>query len=260
MIYEIIQISQKTIKSHSLESTYEAFDKHIDADYSVAWIDCLRSGKNLGRSVLLIGEHSTSGNLGLSLKKPISIPVRTPSNLLNSISIQAVNSIYFKKAINNQSKNVSLTSFFYPLDAIGNWNNLYGKQGLLQYQFVLPNDVGLSSMRKILTKIAESRSGTFLAVLKKFGPANKNLLSFPIEGYTLALDFKTSDSNIALIQRLDEMIVDEGGRVYLTKDAVMKESTFKSTYPRWQEFETVREKYGAIGKFASFQSKRLGLA
>jgi len=115
-------------------------------------------------------------------------------------------------------------------------------------------------MREILKEITKSGSGSFLAVLKKFGPANKNLLSFPIEGYTLALDFKATNSNISLARRLDEIVKDSGGRVYLTKDSVMKESTFKSTYPKWREFESVREKYGAIGKFASSQSKRLGLA
>ena len=99
-----------------------------------------------------------------------------------------------------------------------------------------------------------------MAVLNQFGPANKNLLSFRIEGYTLALDFKFSQSTIALLHRLDDMVAGMGGRVYLTKDAVMRELSFKTTYPRWQEFESVRQKYGAIGKFASTQSKRLGLA
>jgi hypothetical protein len=97
-------------------------------------------------------------------------------------------------------------------------------------------------------------------VLKQFGSANQNLLSFPIEGYTLALDFKMSSSVINLLHRLDSMVADMGGRVYLTKDAVMREAAFKSTYSKWEAFEAVREKYGAIGKFASTQSIRLGLA
>jgi len=254
------QISQKTIKSRSLEKSYEAFDENSEATYSVAWIDCLKSGSSMGRSVLLLGEHSDSGDLALSFKKPITVPIHTPAFLLNKLSINTLNASYYAKAINNRSKDVSLASFFYPLDAIGGWNKLYGKQGFIQYQFVLPNEGGLSNMRVILKEITKSGSGSFLAVLKKFGPANKNLLSFPIEGYTLALDFKATNSNISLAQRMDEIVKDSGGRVYLTKDSVMKESTFKSTYPKWQEYESVREKYGAIGKFASSQSKRLGLA
>ena len=254
------RISQKTVKSRSLEKAYEAFDENAEATYSVAWIDCIKSGRSLGRSVLLLGEHSERGDLDISLKKPISVPIHAPVSLLNKMSIRALNSTYYARAMKNRTKDVSLASFFYPLDAIGNWNKLYGKQGFIQYQFVLPNEGGLSNMRNILTEITKSGSGSFLAVLKKFGPANKNLLSFPIAGYTLALDFKATSSNISLIQRLDEIVKDSGGRVYLTKDAVMKESTFKATYPKWQEFESVRQKYGALGKFASSQSKRLGLA
>jgi len=254
------KISQKTIKSRSLEKSFRAFDQNFAATYSVAWIDCLKTGSSLGRSVLFLGEHAGREDLALSLKKPITVPIHTPAFLLNKLSISTLNASYYAKAINNRSKDVPLTSFFYPLDAIGGWNKLYGKQGFIQYQFVLPTEGGLSNMREILKEITKSGSGSFLAVLKKFGPTNKNLLSFPIEGYTLALDFKATSSNISLVQRMDEVVKDSGGRVYLTKDAVMKESTFKATYPKWQEFESVREKYGAIGKFASSQSKRLGLA
>jgi decaprenylphospho-beta-D-ribofuranose 2-oxidase len=253
-------ISQVIVKSPSLARSFEAFDENADATYSVAWIDCLKSGNTLGRSVLLLGEHLRTGDLTFSLKKPISIPFHAPGNLLNKMSIKALNSAHYTKARNNSSENVPLESFFYPLDAIGSWNKLYGKQGFIQYQFVIPGEGGLSVMREILSDIAKSGSGSFLAVLKKFGPANKNLLSFPIEGFSMALDFKATNSNISLVQKLDEIVKDSGGRVYLTKDAVMKEFTFKSTYLRWQEFEAVREKYGAIGKFASTQSERLGLA
>jgi decaprenylphospho-beta-D-ribofuranose 2-oxidase len=253
-------ISQTTIKSKSLEHTYHAFEDSANANYSVAWIDCLKSGKSLGRSVLLLGDHSETGNLDFSVKRRISVPIELPSFLLNKASISALNAMYYSKAIDNQSKQVSLSSFFYPLDAIEGWNKLYGRSGFLQYQFVLPNEIGIEAMRGVLKQIVRSGSGSFLAVLKRFGPANKNLLSFPMDGYTLALDFKATSSNLTLIHKLDEIIVGTGGRVYLTKDAVMKESTFKATYPKWQEFELVREKYGAIGKFASSQSKRLGLA
>jgi hypothetical protein len=115
-------------------------------------------------------------------------------------------------------------------------------------------------MRKLLTEITKSGEGSFLAVLKQFGKANDNLLSFPIEGYTLALDFKLTKTAISTLHKLEELVLGIDGKIYLTKDAVMQEKTFKATYPKWEEFETVREKYGAIGKFSSMQSKRLGLA
>ena len=115
-------------------------------------------------------------------------------------------------------------------------------------------------MRRILEEITESGQGSFLAVLKAFGKQNENYLSFPVEGYTLALDFKVTPSIFKLLDRLDELVLQYGGRLYLAKDARMTEQTFKASYPRWQEFEAVRSKYHAIGKFASLQSKRLGLA
>jgi len=253
-------ITQKTIKAGSIEEACEAFEANSSSTYSVAWIDCLTTGKHLGRSVLMVGEHSDSGGLDLAIKAPISIPIHTPAALLNSLTMRAFNGAYWTKVAHNKTQTIPLLPYFYPLDAIGGWNKLYGKAGFAQYQFVLPKADGVGNMRKILTQIAQSGAGSFLAVLKQFGPANQNLLSFPIEGYTLALDFKMSPSVIDLLHRLDDMVADMGGRVYLTKDAVMREASFKTTYPKWQEFEKMRQKYGAISKFASAQSKRLGLA
>lgn len=253
-------ITQTTVKAGTLEAACAAFEEYADSTYSVAWIDCLTRGKDMGRSVLMVGEHSDSGGLSLKLKDPITVPIHTPVALLNSMAMRAFNTAYWTKASDSKMQTVPLLPYFYPLDAIGGWNKLYGKAGFVQYQFVLPKADGVANMRKILTEIAQSGAGSFLAVLKQFGAANQNLLSFPIEGYTLALDFKVSPSVIDLLHRLDDLVADMGGRVYLTKDAVMLEASFKRTYPKWQEFVAVRQKYGAIGKFTSVQSKRLGLA
>jgi len=253
-------INQKTIKAQSLEEACDAFEANSTAPYSVAWIDCLTTGQHLGRSVLMMGEHTDNGGLNLAIKDPISIPIHTPAALLHNKIMRTFNKAFWAKASNNKNQTVPLLPYFYPLDAIGSWNKLYGKAGFVQYQFVLPKIDGVANMRKILTQITRIGAGSFLAVLKQFGPANQNLLSFPIEGYTLALDFKMSPSVIDLLHRLDNMVADMGGRVYLTKDAVMREASFKTTYPKWRDFEAVRQKYGAIGKFASAQSIRLGLA
>ena len=234
-------ITQKTIKAGSLEEACEAFEANSASTYSVAWIDCLSTGQHLGRSVLMVGEHSDSGGLDLTIKDPISIPIHTPAALLNSMTMRAFNGAYWAKAAHNKTQSIPLLPYFYPLDAIGGWNKLYGKAGFAQYQFVLPKSDGVGNMRKILSQIAQSGAGSFLAVLKQFGPANQNLLSFPIEGYTLALDFKMSSFVIDLLHRLDDRVADMGGRVYLTKDAVMREASFKTTYPKWQEFEAVRQ-------------------
>lgn len=252
-------INQKTIKADCIEAACEAFENNSSAKYSVAWIDCLARGKGLGRSVLMLGEHAESGDLELAIKDPISMPIYTPAVLLNRITMKAFNGAYWYKAKHNHLKKVPLMSYFYPLDAIGSWNKVYGRAGFLQYQFVIPKADGVTNMHKILAEIVKSGEQSFFAVLKQFGEANDNFLSFPISGYTLALDFKFSMLTIKLLNRLDDLVKDMGGRVYLTKDAVMQETIFKATYPKWQEFEDIRQKYGAIGKFSSAQSKRLGL-
>lgn len=253
-------ITQKTIKADCVEAACEAFESNSNATYSVAWIDCLSKGKSLGRSVIMLGEHAAQGGLDIDIRQKVSVPFSTPSALLNSVTMKAFNAAYWYKSNNNETQTVTLMPYFYPLDAIGEWNRLYGKKGFVQFQCVLPKIDGVSNMRKLLTEISNSGEGSFLAVLKQFGTANENLLSFPIEGYTLALDFKASETAIKTVKRLEDMVVDMGGRLYLTKDAVMQESSFKATYPNWAKFEAIREKYGALGKFSSTQSKRLGLA
>jgi decaprenylphospho-beta-D-ribofuranose 2-oxidase len=253
-------INQKTIKADCIEAACEAFIENNNTTYSVAWIDCLAKGRNLGRSVLMLGEHAKEGGLEIELKEPIAIPFNVPSALLNSMTMKTFNTIYWHKATDKPHNAVPLMPYFYPLDAIGNWNRLYGQAGFLQFQCVLPKSDGVANMRKLLTEVSNSGEGSFLAVLKQFGKANDNLLSFPTEGYTLALDFKLNASTIQTVKSLEAMVVSMGGRIYLTKDAVMQETTFKGTYLNLEKFEAVREKYGAIGKFSSAQSKRLGLA
>ncbi len=254
------RIIQSTIKTNCLEEVFEQFEANHASTYSVAWIDCLASGKRLGRSLLMLGEHSQDGTLELGKKKSLNMPIDMPSSMLNHYSIKAFNSLNYHWIFSKiKTEIISFEPYFYPLDAIGNWNRLYGKAGFVQYQFVLPRAVGVKGLRQILEVIAKSGKGSFLAVLKAFGRANANFLSFPIEGYTLALDFKISEGTVQLIKQLDSMVVEMGGRIYLTKDALMTETSFKRTYPQWQQFEEVRARYGAIGKFASSQSKRLGL-
>lgn len=252
-------IRQTTLKANCLEDIYEQFENHQKYTYSVAWIDCLAKGRQLGRSVLMLGEHADDDQLEANMSQAINIPFHMPGQLLNHWTIKAFNTFYYANASDKKTVTVPCQPYFYPLDKLNDWNKLYGKNGFVQYQFVLPKTAGVTAMRKILAKIAESGLGSFLGVLKMFGAQNQNLLSFPMEGYTMALDFKMNSQTISLIQKLDAMVADWGGRIYLTKDALMSEQTFKTTYPHWQAFEKVRDKYGALGHFASAQSKRLGL-
>ena len=254
-------ICQTTIKVKNLEEILHQFDVNQASTYSVAWIDCLAKGAQLGRSILMLGEHATESELLLAEPKKLAVPVEMPSTLLNTYSISAFNALYYARAKNaiHQSE-VSYMNYFYPLDGLRNWNRLYGKRGFVQYQFVLPKASGYKGMRDILERISNAGKGSFLAVLKGFGPQNSNHLSFPLEGYTLALDFKAEQSTFDLIKTLDPLVVGYGGRMYLAKDALMSQETFKKGYPRWMEFEEIRNKYHALGKFASSQSIRLGLA
>ena len=255
------EIIETTIKAANLDAVLDGFEQFGASTYTVAWIDCLAQGENLGRSLLMVGEHAEDGPLTVADKNPLIMPVDAPSSLLNPFSIKAFNALYYAKAQHGLStRRRSFESYFYPLDQILQWNRLYGKAGFMQYQFVIPTLAGREGLRQILKTIAASGQGSFLAVLKTFGKQNANYLSFPIEGYTLALDFKVTESIFALMDQLDQLVLQYGGRLYLAKDARMSETTFKTSYPNWQDFEAVRAHYHAIGKFASLQSKRLGLA
>ena len=254
------RIIQTTIMANCLEEVCEQFELNSSSTYSVAWIDCLAKGDRMGRSLLMLGEHAQDGILQLAKSRALNIPIELPSVLLNHYSVKAFNAIYYHKAaIKVKEGMLPFEKYFYPLDTISNWNRLYGRAGFIQYQFVLPKAAGVQGLKKLLNTIVASGKGSFLAVLKTFGPGNDNYLSFPAEGYTLALDFKVSPDLIRFTKKLDSMVIDLGGKIYLTKDALMSEITFKSTYPQWEQFENVRAKYGAIGKFSSSQSKRLGL-
>lgn len=252
-------IKKRTIKARCLKEICDKFEAHASSTYSVAWIDCMATGRQLGRAVLMLGEHAEDSALQMSHAPLTPIPTHLPEFILNKWSIKTLNNLYYAYAKRDTMQTVPFGPYFYPLDMLANWNRLYGKRGFVQYQFVLPLETAVKGLEAILAKIAANGAGSFLAVLKMLGPENKNLLSFPMEGYTLALDFPMSRETVSLLRVLDDIVVHLGGRIYLAKDALMTDKTFKATYPKWKEFEAVREKYSAFGKFCSAQSQRLGL-
>ncbi|MCW8336198.1 FAD-binding oxidoreductase [Vibrio paucivorans] len=253
-------IKQQVIKAKNLSVVLELFERHHKTTYSVAWIDCLSTGENLGRSLLMLGEHSESGKLSTHREGVLNIPFDLPSQLLNKYTVQIFNAAYSNKQVSEVvNTTVHYDSFFFPLDRIHNWNRMYGKQGFTQYQFVIPKSAGREGLKEVLEAIAESKQGSFLAVLKVFGQGNENLLSFPMEGYTLALDFKITNVLFELLDRLDVIVRKYGGRLYLSKDVRMPEDVFKVTYPQWKEFQKTRNRYGADDLYHSLQSKRIGL-
>ncbi len=251
-------IDQEIIKCRNLWETIEAFHQYNLSTYSVAWIDCLSQGKDLGRSLLMVGEHAQSGRLRLPEIRRQSVPFDIPGICLNPYSVSLFNALYYAKARQQHISNtVSLNTFFYPLDAVLDWNRMYGKNGFTQYQIVLPLESSHAGMKAILTRIARSGLGSFLAVLKLFGPENENYLSFPLKGFTLALDFKMVSFLLPLLDELDRIVLDHAGRIYLSKDVRMKPETFQKSYPGLEKFRQIRRRYGATTRFNSLQSKRL---
>jgi len=253
-------IDQTTIKTRNLKETFEAFEKNKDEHYSVAWIDCLAKGDELGKCLLMMGDFRDDGKLDYRTKKKLNIPFNFPPFILNTFTVKAFNWLYYKKVRERISKQkVNIDSFFYPLDAIGNWNRIYGKNGFTQYQFVLPIKRSYAGLDEILNTISDSGKGSPLAVLKLHGHANENYLSFPMEGYSLALDFKIGKGLFGLLDKLDEIVLKYGGRIYLTKDVRVSKAVFEQGYPQINKFRELREKYKMNEKFNSLQSRRVGI-
>jgi decaprenylphospho-beta-D-ribofuranose 2-oxidase len=253
-------VDQTTIKTKNLEETISAFEEYAHKPYSVAWIDCLAQGNEMGKSILTVGDFADDGDFDYRQKKRLNVPFMFPSFALNTLSVKAFNWLYYLKAPKGVThQKVSIDSFFYPLDSIRNWNRIYGKGGFTQYQFIIPKEGSKEALTKILQRIAKSGKGSFLAVLKLYGKENENYLSFPIEGYSLALDFKIEKGLFELLDELDKIVVEYSGRVYLTKDVRMSQHTLEEGYPKLKLFKAVRKQYKMDETFQSLQSQRLGL-
>ncbi len=228
-------IRQESIKAENLDEIFKLFDESESWTYNVAWIDCLQKDKNLGRSIMMRGEHAFKHELPKKLQdNPLlvkkntrpSIPFYFPNFVLNNLTVKLFNFLYYSKQTKKEVKNfVHYESFFYPLDIVNDWNRIYGKSGFIQYQMVIPKEKGKEGMKRILETIAKSGNGSFLAVLKLFGKDNPEAYnSFPMEGYTLALDFKVNKKLKKLVAQLDNIVEEFGGRIYLTKDSMSKSS------------------------------------
>ena len=177
---------------------------------------------------------------------------------MNIFLIKILNFLYFTFS-KSGTKTSSIDEFFYPLDKISNWNYFYGTKGFLQYQFCLPLENSYDGIHEILNVIHKSKHTSFTSVLKLMGNQNQNLLSFPIKGYTLALDFIRDQNIFKLLDKLDEIVIKYKGRVYLTKDARLKKDSFLKMYDNYQHFIDVRNKYNLLNKIESYQSKRLDI-
>jgi FAD/FMN-containing dehydrogenase len=264
---ETAYIKQKQIKARNLEELTNLFERYRHYTYSVAWIDCLKKGEGFGRSILMLGEHAKIDDLPeamradplkLPAKKQITFPVNMPSWTLNKLTVKAFNFLYYSKNLKKEIDNVvSYEPFFYPLDAILHWNRLYGKNGFVQYQFVLPLSEK-QGLIEIMNRIADQGLGSFLAVLKVFGD-QQSLISFPKEGYTLALDFPVTKGLFSFLDELDQLVIKYHGRLYMSKDARMKPELLEAGYPGLSKFKAIIKKYNDGNRIRSVQSDRLQL-
>jgi decaprenylphospho-beta-D-ribofuranose 2-oxidase len=237
--------------------------------YSVAWVDCLAKGASLGRSVLEFGEHADVDELPAKHRadplrfgaRPLATaPAIVPSGLLNRRTVALFNEAWYRKAPKHEHLHYkSIPSFFHPLDGVRDWNRVYGPAGFLQYQYVAP--FGSEDMvRRTLERISTVGAPSFLTVLKRFGPGSPGYLSFPMRGWTLALDFPTGTPGLReLLDWMDEQVLEVGGRVYLAKDSRLDADRLGAMYPRLEEFRKIRAQVDPEGVFVSDLSRRLDI-
>jgi decaprenylphospho-beta-D-ribofuranose 2-oxidase len=234
--------------------------------YSVAWVDCLASRAGRRRSILTLGDHAPLSSLPerlrhRSLEAPaeprLKVPLAPPVRMANRLSVRALNEGWYR--VSSHGSLVPLATYFHPLDGIGGWNVLYGPDGFVQYQFVVPLERG-DVVEDAVETIAGSGIPAFLAVLKRFGPGTPGPLSFAQSGWTLALDFPIGPHGLAaLLDSLDQKVAAAGGRVYLAKDARLRPELMPMMYPRLAEMAAVRRRVDPEGVLASDLSLRLGL-
>lgn len=263
-------IVQETTVAPDLDAAVRALEAADGSTYSVAWIDCLSRGASMGRSLIYAGEHATRAVVDAMMPEAelfpgprqarLGLPLDFPGWALNRASVAAFNEAYFRAGARKAGAPhlVHWEPYFFPLDGINQWNRLYGARGFLQHQCVVPDGEAIAVLGQILERFARSGKGSFLAVLKKLGPG-AGVMSFPMQGYTLALDLPVTDSVFSLLDEIDRIVVEAGGRLYMAKDARQSRSIFEISYSRLNEFRDLRRTTGADRRFSSRLATRLGI-
>ncbi len=260
-------IEQTVERAPNLREVMALFERASDRTYSVAWVDCLARGSDLGRSVVFLGEHASAEQLPrqhaadpleLAPRRSLRVPIDLPRMALNRMFVSAFNALYYRRHQPSRGF-VDVDRYFYPLDALLEWNRIYGKSGFVQYQCVLPRAASYSALSALLDSAAREGNASFLAVFKLMGSGSFGHLSFPMEGYTLTLDFPATDMTLRLLDRFDAIVAEHGGRIYLAKDARTTRAMIEAGYPKLPVFREVRRRYGVDQRFRSAQAARLEL-
>ena len=267
-----VQNGSMMVRHHAAGNLEQLFklleDPAKDDRYTVAWLDSLARGQQLGRGIAMFGHHAATEELPVDFKSSDkakssrSIPFDLPPLLLNPLSVGAFNALYYQHEGGKREPFLcDYDRYFYPLDAIGHWNRLYGKRGFVQYQCVIPEKTAFDGVKALLQKLSGSRRPSFLAVLKRFGAQGRGLLSFPMAGYTMALDLPIRDDGLfVLLDELDKIVLQHGGCVYLAKDARLSADSFRAMYPRYEEWLRIKNVVDPKNVFSSSLSRRLRIA
>ena len=230
--------------------------------YSVAWVDCMTTGATMGRAILTRGDHAVNSDVERQSPREakIGVPFSAPSGLLNGLSIRAFNELWFRMAPKQRrGEEQSIGAFFHPLDGVRDWNRLYGRRGFVQYQFAVP-DSASEAVVDAIKLLSESGVPSFLAVLKRFGEGTPGPLTFPMPGWTLALDLPVGPAALPrVLDLLDNLVLEAGGRVYLAKDARLDPATFRAMYPRYDELLQIKRSVDPDTVITSDLARRLEL-
>jgi FAD/FMN-containing dehydrogenase len=239
------KIDYEGIQFHGIDEFLDLTRKSEHIEYTVSWIDCASTGKNFARGVFMQGDHSqVPAALKPSPEPKLAFPFDAPGFALNHTTVSMFNTAFFHKQLKPRVTALQdYEPFFYPLDKVLRWNRMYGKNGLLQFQYAIPWESAREGTIAILQEVAKSGLASFLAVLKAFGDVpSPGMMSFPQPGITLALDFPIkADKSFPLFERLADMTRDFGGKLYPAKDAAMTASQFQAFYPQWEQFARYRD-------------------
>lgn len=267
---ETAWLRQEVRVADNFDAAITELEKSATSTYSVAWIDCLARGAKLGRSLIYVAEHASRKDierLGADVTPfpaernvRVSVPALFPACLLNPVSVRAFNELYFRRGAARATAPsiIHWDPYFFPLDAIANWNRIYGRKGFVQHQSVIPLDRARLVLAEILDRVSRRGSASFLAVLKQLGEGSQ-FISFPLRGYTLAMDFPVTDKLFPFLDEIDRLVVGAGGRLYLAKDARQSRATFEAGYPELDAFRRVRRSIAGSERLVSYLSARLGI-
>jgi FAD/FMN-containing dehydrogenase len=259
------QVDALRLRAADLDSLFALMSRHdAEFEYSVAWLDTLARGRGLGRGVLMLGNHAEPSGRGKAAdlahraRRAVPVPFDMPGFLLNRPALSAFNGMFYRFSRAGRARE-GFDVFFYPLDRISDWNRLYGKAGFFQYQCVIPDPQGEAGVKAALEFLAGAGLGAFLSVLKRCGDDHA-LIPFCRKGYTLALDVPfRGPATLKALDRLDELVIRFGGRVYLTKDARLSPEAFRAMYPEAPAFMEAVRRYNPVAHCDSRMARRLGL-